>query len=132
MDEGYVVELNVYERMLIGGIVPAKDTYEKAVLGKNVKKTVELTEEEIGYYEVVSHVDGQKGYTTWNAKGNTEYKPYTITKMEMRLLKELVETIKKEGEVETTESFIDFCDKISDAKQDGEKGKEEVVEEKKE
>ncbi len=106
------VKLNLFERMKVADLLPDKGGLEKATIAADIKKKLELSQEEIKKYEVKTEmVSAGRAATRWNEKGKEEI-AFDFTKLEIEMMKDGINSMNEKNEIPSEMAFIDFCRKI--------------------
>ena len=108
--ERRTLELNVYERLSLQRFLPEQANYVEALVAKDLREKIVLTQDEVKEYEVKSEGAMMK----WNSKGNVG-KRFEFTQLEIDLLKKGFEKMDKEGKIITEGNFLVLCTKIKEA-----------------
>jgi len=108
------VKLNLFERMRVVDFLPAKGGLEKATIAADIKKKLELSQEEIEKYEVKSEAMANGRIATrWNARGQEEV-AFDFSKLEIQMLKDGLDEMNKKNEIPSEVAFLDLCKKVKD------------------
>jgi hypothetical protein len=105
-------KLNLYERIKVGDFLPAKGGLEIATVAADIKKKLEIKQDEIEKYEIKSVQLGNGRFSqSWNDKGKEE-KAFDFTKLEVEMIKNGLEDMNKKGEIPSDPTYLDLCRKI--------------------
>jgi hypothetical protein len=108
------VKLNLYERVKAVDLLPLKGGLEKASIAADIKKKLEIKQEEIEKYALKTQQMGNgRVSTSWNEKGKEEV-DFDFSKLEIQMLKDGVEDLNKKNEIPAEAAFVDLCLKIKD------------------
>ena len=100
------MKLTVKERIVFASLFPKNYNLVEGTLIKDIKKKVEMTQEELKDYEVKS----LGNQITWNAD-KTKEKDIVFTDMEIDFLKERIKELDKEKKL--SDDNIDLAQKIN-------------------
>jgi hypothetical protein len=102
------MKLNIFDRMKLGVFLPERASFEQAIIASDIRTKIKITQDEIKQYAIQT----QGNAVRWSEIGNTEYKDFEFTKLEIDLLKRQLDKLSKEGNIETTPEFITLCNNI--------------------
>ncbi len=104
--EENAVELTIYECITIPGILPGRVSYMDGLIGRDVRKKVELSQEEREKYDI--RTEGKN--ILWN--DDTHIKKVTFTKLEAKALKDALNKMDAKKELPSTDRFLVLYEKI--------------------
>ena len=106
------MRMSVYDRMKLNDFIPQKAGLEKAIIAVDIRKKVELTQEEIQQFKIKT-IDAGGGQlkTTWDESIAIEAE-FDLTKLEVELLKDGFQALQKADNIETNDKFVSLCMKI--------------------
>lgn len=108
-----IVNLRIYDRIVILDKLPVRGTFDRAVILKDIRNKIELTQEELEKYEIAPRPSGGVG---WNEAGKTYVVTYIFTELEVMVLKETFKQLDAKKEVPANEEFLELYKKIKELK----------------
>ncbi len=107
------VELRIYDRIMIAGKLPTRESFDRALAIKDLKNKIELTQEELKKYGVVATATGG---VRWNKEGKDYIVSYTFTDLEIAVLKDTFNKLDSKKQVPVDEAFLELYTKIKNMK----------------
>lgn len=105
------MKLSIFDRITLGGLLPEKSTYEQAVIVRDLRKKLTLTQDEIVKYNVRTDVVNGNQMMLWNP--TFDVLDIEFTQLEKDLIKKAFTELNSRGEIRTTDEFLDLYLKFS-------------------
>ena len=115
-----VFTLHLFERINLPGCFPEQANYERGIVIRDLRKKLELTQEEIGEVELKSFPlpDGQTSLR-WNQKKDTG-KEIAFTQLEFDVVRFGLQHMNKAEKLPTDPRWLDMYSMFMDAKEEPE------------
>jgi len=112
-DRSTKVKLTVFDRLEIPGILPDKESFEKAVITNNIREKINITQSDIEKYNIKTNTTAQGSFTTWD---NEKDKGIIVkfTELEMSALKGWFKDLADKKEIKTNANFISLYKKFTE------------------
>lgn len=124
--KSYTIPFNIFDRVIaIGRVLPAEASYETGIVVRDLRKKITLTQEEIAKVNFETHPDPrdpQRANFTWNVQRDKP-KPFQITELELGVLQRNLSKLEKEEKLGTDDRWLDFYNRIMNAKEAAPAGK---------
>jgi hypothetical protein len=105
------MKLSIFDRITLGGLLPEKSSYEQAVVVRDLRKKLTLTQDEIVKYSVRTEVVNGNQMMLWNPTNDAL--DVDFTQLETDVLKNAFKELNNRGEIRTTDEFLDLYLKFS-------------------
>lgn len=89
--------LTLLDRIALPGILPTKAGYEKLIIAEDLKKKIQLTQEELEVYQIVQTPTGGLAWKV--PEGKEDAFTYEFTALEKNLIKEELKTLNDKNEL---------------------------------
>jgi len=94
-------KLNVLERIVLMGILPANASYANYKIITELKATLSFSEKELKKFDIKDIADPKtgQGRTVWSASANNEFKDINIGDKVKEIIRIELEKLDKEGKI---------------------------------
>jgi len=110
-----IIKLNARDRLNIFKFLPKTANLEEAIVSSDLKDKINFSQEELEKFDVKTIIErtekGDMPVTRWNNEGNIEV-DFELTRLEIKILKEGLERLNKDAEVNVNKNFLNLCKKI--------------------
>lgn len=106
------MNLTIYDRITLAGLLPEKtNTYEQAIIARDLRRKIILTQEELISSNVRTENQGDKAILTWDSTKNTS-RDFDFTTLEIDMVNKAFSRLFNAGEFPTASEFIALYEKF--------------------